>query len=37
MNAPPSIQIESADGLWLKTTDGREILDGISGTFNLPL
>jgi 4-aminobutyrate aminotransferase-like enzyme len=33
----PRLEIASANGLWLHTTDGREVLDGVSGTFNLPL
>ena len=32
-----SFSIESAKGLWLRTTEGRSILDAESGTFNLPL
>lgn len=31
------LNIVSANGLWLTTSDGVQILDGISGTFNLPL
>jgi 4-aminobutyrate aminotransferase-like enzyme len=33
----PRLEISSAKGLWLHTTDGRDVIDGVSGTFNLPL
>ncbi|HVW66352.1 MAG TPA: aspartate aminotransferase family protein [Candidatus Peribacteraceae bacterium] len=31
------LSLRSAEGLWIKTQDDREILDAVSGTFNLPL